>query len=386
MPLPYRLIILFVLLFSAGDAAEEPEIVLEMQTDRTSVYTGESFIVNVDIRQHSASRAVDAEFRLPEPENVRIKLLERETLSEEDGAYRLTRLNYVVTAFESGTQELLPAQMKTARIVPARNSRGEWASSLSWKSFTSNTLTLDIKPLPEGVLSAGHFTITAVADKTEVDANEAVNVTLLISGSGNLDALPLRKPSIAGVTVFGETGEVAGNIEQGRYVGKLTEKLVYVSGQSFTIPPFTLRYFNTDTETVETAASAPIRVTVNAPVLKRPESETASADVLPTDEQGETGWEPSFFHGVAGGLLIGIVAMLIPWKRWFVKEAGHIAVDPDNHKSVLIRLLQYPDDPEALRMVRRLEGNLYEGKRDEINTRELKALLTRLGKQRSMTV
>jgi hypothetical protein len=69
------------------------------------------------------------------------------------------------------------------------------------KTLKSNPVTVQVKPLPqqnkpiEFTGSVGHFNYKPVIDRTELKTNEAINLKLTISGTGNLSLI--EKPSVS---------------------------------------------------------------------------------------------------------------------------------------------------------------------------------------------
>jgi len=144
-----------------------------------------------------------------------------------------------LAAQRDGNLTVTPAQLKIASRINTRDMWGSFSPNLKWRSYFSNELAVAAKPLPNGATIIGDFKITAVADKTEINQNEAVNVTLEVLGSGNLEDIQSFKPYVQNVNVFDE--KIVVNKD------KLTQKLVFVSDSDFTIPPFELAFFNTKT-------------------------------------------------------------------------------------------------------------------------------------------
>ncbi|MBR1792970.1 MAG: protein BatD, partial [Bacteroidales bacterium] len=72
------------------------------------------------------------------------------------------------------------------------------------KHLTTNTLTVNVKPLPESPEvfcgAVGDFTVTGNVDNQEVKANEAITYRITINGSGNL--MLINEPTINFPNVF----------------------------------------------------------------------------------------------------------------------------------------------------------------------------------------
>ena len=137
-------------------------------------------------------------------------------------------------------------------------------------------LNIDVKALPGGVDLVGNFSIIATADKTEINSNEALNVSIEVLSNGNLEDIKSFKPHIQGVNIFDEKAVVNGT--------KLTQKIAFVAENDFIIAPFTLRYFDPVTKEIKTTSTNEISVKVkNAKpkeelTIKRDESKEMSAE------------------------------------------------------------------------------------------------------------
>ncbi|ACU03698.1 hypothetical protein Phep_1484 [Pedobacter heparinus DSM 2366] len=140
----------------------------------------------------------------------------------------------------------------------------------------SSPVTINVKPLPEtgkpeGFEGAvGNFSIAAIVDKQELKANEALNYTLKITGSGNLKLL--KAPTV----------NFPADLEKydPKLTDRLTESLNGVSGTreyaylliprhegNYTIEPLKFSYFNPSTQKYVTLStgSFDLKVAKGAP-------------------------------------------------------------------------------------------------------------------------
>jgi hypothetical protein len=363
--------------------SKDSPFILEMHSEQQKVRVGEPFKVIITFKQRRGSNAVDSKFEAPQIKNFWLKE-QAQSRRFEEGEYSVTHLSYILAAQKPGALSIDPAQIKIATRSASKDAWGQWLPKLKWRTYFSNGIEVDVEALPEGVELVGDFKIEAKADKNEIEPNQAVNVTLRVSGSGNFEDIESLKPLIPGVSVFDEKAEVSGYLEQGAYKGSWSQKLAFVADKSFTIPPVELRYFDPESETVKTIRTEPISVKVNGTevltekpdlTIERPEEATETgADVQPF---AKGTWEIPLAVGVAIGLLIAMVVMLIPWRR--LKGSGkEDAVSLKDHKAVLMRLMAHRHDPEVAEMVTRLEANLYGGAHQEIDKRQLRTLMKRV--------
>jgi len=360
-------------------AEKNPDFILELSTNQKEVYVGEPFEVVLTFKQRHNNRAVDSKFVPFEAKNFWTKEQSDGKRFEENG-FSITEHTFILAAQKKGLQHIGAAEIKIATRKNSRDSWGMWMQGVKWRSYFSNGINLEAKPLPQGLTLVGDFKIRVEADKTEIDANEGVNLTLTISGSGNFEDIGSLKPSVAGVSVFDEEGVTKAYIEDGEYKGVWSQKMAFVSQSDFTIPSISLDYFDPKDGKIKSIKTKSIAVKVrnSTPkanekiVIERADESESSRETVPTVV---TDWKFPLFIGVLAGLIIGFFLGTLPWKKYLSrKHEGH-SVNISDRKAVLALLLQHLDDEEAVKMVELLEGNLFEGKSNVIDKKELKALL-----------
>ncbi|MDE2490728.1 MAG: protein BatD, partial [Elusimicrobia bacterium] len=142
-------------------------------------------------------------------------------------------------------------------------------------SVRSEPLTLKVEPLPPGAPKGftgvvGRLTAKASADRTSVKAGEAVNLTVTVSGTGDVKSVPQpARPDLPSLRFF-DTESSASAAKSGDEIGGTktfrTVVVPRVSGE-IRIPPFSFPYYDPARRAYETAATAPIdlRVAPGAP-------------------------------------------------------------------------------------------------------------------------
>ncbi len=354
--------------------------ILQLETDKKRVYVGEPFTLTVIFKQKHGANAVDSKFTLPPLKNFWVKEESEGRKFEEDG-YTVQRLSYVLSPQKSGYHTIKPARIEIAARTQRQDTWGQWFATLKWRTYFSNELELEVLPLPDNLSIVGRFSISAEVDRTEVNASEAVNVTVSIKGSGNFEDIQGFKPHIKGVGVFEEEPSTQANIEDGEYKGVWRQKIALVPTHDVTIPPFTLRYFDLDTNATKTIQTRPITLHVKnaAPEHQAEPLKIQRAPIAQTaaDEQmqvaAKSSGNGSFFWGLSIGLVLGILLGLLPWKQWLQRNKT-VPMSYKNERDVLSILLNHLDDADAAAMAAKLEAKLYEGKSVTIDTKQLKAL------------
>ena len=357
----------------------DANFIITLTPSKKEVLVGEPFWLTLELKQNKSAEVVDSKFIAPDFNGFWIKG-ESPTTREEKGNYIITRMKYKLAAQRAGDLTIKPAQLRIASRVNRRDMWGSFMPQIEWKNYFSNEVVIHAKPLPGSVKLVGEFTISAVADKTKITKNEAVNVTVKVTGEGNLEDIESFKPSIPGVNVFAEKIKIEGNT--------LTQKLAFVSDRDFTIPPFSILFYNLRTKKIERIETKPIAITVegskvNTTALKIEKSTPSATDeelvkVKTTEDTSHISY--SWLGGMfAIGAFFGALLMYVAFRFMpSISSEKKRRFSLKDEKQLLIRLLPYKDeDSDVAALIKVLEGNLYEGKKEPLDKKLLQSVLER---------
>ena len=368
---------------SAMTVSKDSPFILEMESEKSDVYVGEPFKVSITLKQRHNAEAVDSKFLPPQMKNFWIKE-QQQGRRFEQGDYSITKITYIMAAQRSGVQHLGRTQLQVAQRSHSRDAWGQWFPKLQWRSYFSNELDINVKALPQGVDLVGDFSVALEVDKQKVDASEAVNVVLRVSGSGNFEDIGSLKPHIDGVSVYEEDPNIKAYLEQDEYKGVWSQKMALVADNDYTIPVIKVRYFDPKTGQIKTVQTDPLTIHVNKATAKKEEkvtierpTEEASAVVQPAPQIQSASQLPLPWWAIALlGMFAGAALSLLPWRRLALKKSAKSKM-PAGDKAALNLLLRHLDDNEAAQMAAALERKLYEGDQTPIDKTALKKLLKR---------
>ena len=139
------------------------------------------------------------------------------------------------------------------------------------KELTSPSFSIDVKALPENgkpdsfAGAVGSYKFTSSIDKSELSTNEAVTITLTVSGTGNVELLQMPEPVFPpDFEVYDPKVTTSTDVTSQGLTG--TKKAEYLAiprrAGSFSIPPVEFSYFNPNTESYETLRSEPYELSV----------------------------------------------------------------------------------------------------------------------------
>jgi len=347
------------------------KFILTLTPSKRELFVGEPFDLELVLKQKRDAEVVDSKFIAPDFKGFWVKG-ELQPTRIEEGDFIITKAKYRLAPQREGNLTIKPAQLKIATRISSRDVWGGFMPQIKWKSYFSNEVHVKAKPLPNNAKIVGNFTIEAKADKLEINPNEAVNVTIRVTGDGNLEDIESFKPYISGVNVFDEKINIKGDV--------LTQKLAFVADKDFTIPPISLAFYNLATKRVEKISTKPIAIKVKGDVKKSELKIQREESVqTPQNESHVTSKERvsdkfSIIFAFIIGVIFGIVVMLFvkPLKMLKKEKTLHL----NDEKLLLIKLLPYKErDDEVRKVVEILEANLYSSKKEKIEQKMLKELL-----------
>ena len=123
----------------------------------------------------------------------------------------------------------------------------------SSQTLITDSVSLEIRSLPEtdqpinfnGVV--GRYQISATIDKSEVTVDDAVVLTVVISGFGNIETLPdLQLPVTETLTLYDPKIQDTVEVRQGKIYGQRTYEYVVIPTKpgTTTIPSISYPYFD----------------------------------------------------------------------------------------------------------------------------------------------
>jgi len=348
------------------------DFTLTYSASKTNLFVGEPFTLTLLLKQKLGAQAVDSKFIAPDFKGFWMKSQSKPQRSNENGD-TITKIVYKLAPQRAGKLDIEAAKLQIARRV-SNNNWGSLIPQVKWRTYYSNTLTIDAKALPNNAKIIGHFTIAALADKTQTNPNAPVNVVVKVVGDGDLEDIESFKPYVKDVNVFDEKIAIQNNT--------LSQKLVFVGENNFTIPSFELAYFDTKTKSVRKIKTDPIPIQVNGGVAKSEVKiqRDESAPVKETQSSSKNVPIHNNYLLVAVAFIVGIAVGVLLMLALKIKKSENkkIKLDLKNEKLLLIKLLPFKDeDTQVAEIVTKLEGNIYGEKREAIDKKLLKELIQR---------
>lgn len=241
------------------------DIFMLATVDRKSVYEQEAVLLTYKLYVSPSVSLEDVRGKMPDLKNCHVQevdLPQRKEFQLEhyNGKnYRtLDYCQYVLFPQQSGKLEIPAVNFEGIIEIPVEsNDMFDFFFNTRYqqvrKTLVSRKIEIDVKPLPQGKSNAfyggvGDFSISSSINSTEVTANDAVTLRVVLSGTGNLKLV--KTPQIKfsqDFDVYDPKVENKYNLKNGRQTGnKVFEYFVIPrhAGQ-YTIPPVEFQYFDT---------------------------------------------------------------------------------------------------------------------------------------------
>ena len=278
--------------------------------------------------------------------------------------YRVVELRTMLFPSVVGTIAIEPGSL----TVPT-------ASSVAPNVIESAPVAVDVRPLPPGAPegftgAVGRFGISAEVDATTGEVNEPLQLTVRVSGEGNIEALPDPVwPTFVGWRVIESPEDAATQTVDARVTGSRTYEIVMVPDRAgeLTIPEIGYAHFDPDLGQYVHAATAPTIVSITdadglpsvAPLpVASSEAEGDGLEMRPIKAvpsslrlSGRELTDRAAYWAGWGVPLLVLVAALVWRRRQVALEAGLAVSRRQNAlrdaQTALLRAVASGDDPRV---------------------------------------
>jgi hypothetical protein len=338
---------------------------LEVLVDKKKVYLGETLRLDVKYREDRSKQVMDRRYEEPSGEGFWRKT-ESQVKERKEGLYNILEVSYFFSPQKSGKIDINSAKMRVGTRAKRRDAWGFFFESVDWHEVISNRISVEVLPSPTKLV--GDFDILVEVDKREVEKGGSIDLTLKVSGDGNIEDIEPFGINIKNGVIYDEKPKLNHQIESnGDYRGQFSQKFAIILEKNSSIPPLQIQYFNPQTGKIVTKASEEIEIVVEEPessfgavsdrvvVERAGESDEVNSSNVHYRETSKEEILPylltSFFSGVAFTLLL----LFFPYRR--VRKIGKLF---QRKREKLKRFLpDVHDSEESFAKARELEEKIY---------------------------
>ncbi len=361
---------------------------LDMVTNKKSVYVGEPLLLSVYFNESRQSDLMKVAYQKPEVKDFFVKEVGEEKTYHK-GGYLVHELRYLLTPKYEGNLTIEPARAKVAERGRRKDDFfGTFFDTPVWSQIVSSRVNVDVKPAPEETDLVGDLTLKETIDAVKVKANKPVNLTITISGEGNLEEFEGPSYDIDGVTIYSDDAKVESRLSGAELISSWEKKYVFIADHNFTIPSRSFSLFDYKSGKVKTLQTQAHQITVKggkaaATVVHAAEPPAARAASSAEPVQAEQPKAAEAFAFAAdpwmlllafgGGIILTLGTLkllpLLKWKR---------RISPMRESEALKILYPHTNDnPQVEAMVRDLYAKKGGDKSIVIDKSVLKTLVDR---------
>ena len=307
---------------------------LKVVSDKKNVYQNEQVVITYKLYFRVSVRSYNVD-KIPANTGFwteEIKIPSQPTIETEviNGlAYQVATLRKVaVFPTRTGKLEIEPMVITVdALIKRKRSSRSIFDSFFDdpfgrtvRKMVSSKSLVLNIKALPERKKptdfsgEVGRYSLRVISDKTELQANEAVSIKVIVSGNGNIKLLKPPTPKFSSDMEVYDPKESTNIVRnKGIISGKKTVEYIVVPRfpGEYEIKPLTFNYFDPAKKSYTRLVSDPVYLKI-LPGTTIPGSALASGNLSKQDVE-LLGEDIRFIKETANFFISGSVI----YKQWY---------------------------------------------------------------------
>ena len=364
---------------------------LYLRSNKKSVVVGEPLVATVYFSLHHGVRLADnPQYSKPDFKGFFAKEIGEEKHYNE-GNRQVTELRYLLIPEKAGSFTVGPASAKIAiRDRSRRDMFGRYFGT-NWHPIASNTVHIEVKPLPKEADLVGNFRIESTIDKERTKANKPVNLTVTIEGEGNLEDYVFPEYEIDGVTIYSDDAKVETELIGKKIRSTYVKSFAFISDEDFTIPARTISVYDTKSAEVKRLkipeytvhitskkaavhkehASAPSAKNVVQTNLKSSMLEDEASEA-PQKEVKDLSWWMLLLAFIAGGAVVTLLRS-VTQKKWKRESSPY-------KESEALKIL-YPhinESAEIEAMVRQLYAKKNGDKNVKIDKKRLKEMVESL--------
>jgi len=237
----------------------------DLSVDKKELYVGEALELQIKFKYKKDLNILNLEFERPDFSGFWVKKVNSQT-PDNDPLYFHQTLTHILFPQKKGKIDIGPFKINV--VLSKNNYSNNFFFTGATKNIPvySNTISLNVKPLPDGVNLIGKFDIEAFIDKQEIEAGEAISYRIKIKGEGNIDDIKELKPKISNATIYDNPAKKEYKVTNGVYGGEYEKVFSIVASKSFTIPPITLKYFDKTTNSIKTLQTKSFHIKVKEQV------------------------------------------------------------------------------------------------------------------------
>jgi len=308
---------------------------LQMQMSKSKVYIGERLILKVIFTYKDVE---DYNIFTPKFPDFSIEELDEKSFKIANGDY-VYETRYTLIPLKEGSFSLLGAKAEVETLKKGYRNRNNRSKYIEKVYVYSNALRVDVQALPENISVVGSYTMKSIVPNKTVKLGQALKLSLVIVGEGNINNLDAFTFEVPNATVYdkGIKQEKRANLD---YFSKDFE---IVSQEDFLLPSLSLAYYDTLSKRLKKlqTPSCFIEVIGAKNQLKQRDTKSlnidknSNLDIQKADKEQGLSMIERVLYFIIGVVATVLVALIYRWiKRFYaVKKESSLVKELKNIKT-----------------------------------------------------
>ncbi|AZV46135.1 hypothetical protein C3L23_02280 [Nautilia sp. PV-1] len=341
---------------------------LKLSVNKTKAYIGEPLVFKIKFFQKEGTSPQSIEIQKPNFNNFYTKQISKKEYIKK--GFDITEYSFLIIPQKAGDYKIGPILAKVGYLSKQTPFQDPFfnlmTSTLKYTNIFSNQVDINVSSIPANSVY-GNFKAYFSADKTEVSANEPVKITLNISGCGDFYDLPDFKLNIPNATVYENSPVIKTFIKNDSLCGTYTKEFTLVSNQSVSIPPIEFKAFDGKLKTVKTnKLLITVKNSKNNPPVHTISTHTNQKIIYKT----KTNYILLGLVFVIG-IIVGILSIYLINLKSSSNNDLIKQIKKADEKELFNLLLEYSYYPEIEKVLKDLEENIYNNKKNKIDKKKI---------------
>jgi len=370
-------LIIFYILSIWLNASETYNI--DVKYNSKTIYANQAMNLDIVCKFDGRGDGMDFIFTPPDIENIKFTLVQ--DFEHFKNAKRIINLHYLVEFKKSANYNVkLKAIMRKTnnqQLREASTGRDLGPNSIKVQYEQKNIIlpSINVEVLKSAPLT-GIFSLDATSIKTQTEAYEPIQLKIELSGNVNKNSLHPFKLDIENATIFTDKPKIDFTSNRDGFSSKLTQHFAISSTKNFTIPSFSIEYFDTLKKKIIKLETNPIKINV-ASIDKK---DLIDKKNFPESKE-PIDWDKylNYLFWYLLGVLSVIVFIFLKRKKVANSPTLNVVKNANNPKELLKVLLTIKDQPID-ECIKDLENSIY-AKKDITMSKIKKRILKKLGEQ-----
>jgi hypothetical protein len=350
--------------------SKERDFILDLVFDKKEAFVNElvraKLILKIDKNKDFSNIGI---MKLPF-DDFWVKDVAKERRLDSD-KYNIIEKEYLLFAQKDGKIDIDSAIVSVITSVIGQDYFGFTVSKSIERKVYSNENSIKIRALPNGIEHVGEFDIDISVDKKSVQANKPINLEIKITADTNIDDIDTIDLNIKNANIFKDEPKREYRYKDGKLKATFSQKIAIVSDKSYSIEPIEFRYLSLKDNKIKVVSTKRLHIDVitanKNDIAKIEKFDTDKSSTKKESKEIVTLDDNSKYLYIAIGFMVAVVLLIIYIliKKYLYKSIKNL-VEVNSDKDTLKMLLPKIKEPIVADAVKKLEENIYEGKKHKI--------------------